>query len=42
LKDSPMARWPEHLWTTLFTYAVIFIGFPLLCLLLWSWVRGGL
>jgi hypothetical protein len=35
-----MARWPEHAWTTLFTYGVIFIGFPLLSLLLWSWVRG--
>lgn len=36
-----MARWPEHLWTTLFTYGVIFLGFPALCLLLWLWVRRG-
>jgi hypothetical protein len=36
-----MARWPRHLWTTLFTYGVIFIGFPLLCFLFWTWVRGG-
>jgi len=36
-----MARWPRHLWTTLFTYGVIFIGFPLLCLLFWWWVRGS-
>jgi hypothetical protein len=35
-----MARWPHHVWTTLFTYTVIFIGFPLLCLVLWRWVRG--
>mgnify|MGYP003332842494 FL=1 len=35
-----MARWPEHLWTTIFTYAVIFVGFPLLCFMLWNWVRG--
>lgn len=35
-----MARWPKHLWTTLFTYGVIFVGFPILCFLLWSWVRG--
>lgn len=38
---EPMARWPEHAWTTIFTYGLIFIGFPLLCLLLWQWVRGG-
>jgi hypothetical protein len=36
-----MARWPEHIWTTLFTYGVIFIGFPLLCFVTWMWVRGG-
>jgi hypothetical protein len=35
-----MARWPKHLWTTLFTYGVIFVGFPLLAFLLWAWVRG--
>jgi hypothetical protein len=35
-----MARWPHHVWTTLFTYGVIFIGFPLLAFLLWAWVRG--
>jgi len=37
-----MARWPRHVWTTLFTYGVIFLGFPLLCYLFWSWVRGRL
>jgi hypothetical protein len=36
-----MARWPTNLWTTLFTYGVIFVGFPLLALLFWWWVRGG-
>jgi hypothetical protein len=35
-----MARWPKHLWTTLFTYGVIFAGFPLLCYLFWTWVRA--
>ena len=35
-----MARWPQHVWTTLFTYTVIFVGFPLLCLMFWRWVRG--
>ncbi len=35
-----MARWPKNLWTTLFTYGLIFLGFPLLCFAMWSWVRG--
>jgi hypothetical protein len=35
-----MARWPEHLWTTIFTFGVIFGCFPLLCWLFWNWVRG--
>lgn len=35
-----MARWPRHSWTTLFTYALIFAGFPLLCLLAYAWVQG--
>jgi len=39
-KNKPMARWPERLWTTLFTYSVIFVGFPLLCYIFWYWVRG--
>jgi hypothetical protein len=37
-----MARWPRHVWTTIFTYAVIFVGFPLLCLLAYAWVQGWL
>jgi hypothetical protein len=37
-----MARWPRHVWTTIFTYGVIFCGFPLLGFLLWMWVRGRL
>lgn len=35
-----MARWPQHAWTTLFTYAAVFILFPLCCLLAYGWVRG--
>ena len=36
-----MARWPEHIWTTLFTYGLIFILFPpalLLAVELGSWL----
>ena len=35
-----MARWPRHVWTSIYTYAVIFLLFPLLCLLAYAWVRG--
>ena len=35
-----MARWPRRAWTTLFTYATIFLLFPLLCFLAYAWVRG--
>ncbi len=35
-----MARWPRRTWTTLLTYAIIFVGFPLLCLLAYAWVQG--
>lgn len=35
-----MARWPRHVWTTIFTYATIFILFPVLCYLAWRFVRG--
>jgi len=35
-----MARWPRHAWTSLLTYGIIFVGFPLLCLLAYAWVRG--
>jgi len=37
-----MARWPRHAWTTLFTYAAVFVLFPLLCWLAYAWVRGAL
>jgi hypothetical protein len=37
-----MARWPRHVWTTIFTYGVIFGGFPLLGFVFWMWVRGRL
>ncbi len=35
-----MVRWPRRTWTTLYTYAVVFIGVPVLCYLAWAWVRG--
>ena len=35
-----MARWPRHVWTTLFTYLAVFLGFPLLCWLAYAWVQG--
>jgi hypothetical protein len=35
-----MARWPRHVWTTIFTYGLIFVGFPLLCWLAYAWVHG--
>ena len=35
-----MARWPRRVWTTIFTYAAIFILFPLLAFLAYAWVRG--
>ena len=37
-----MARWPRHTWTSLYTYAVVFVVFPLLCQLAYAWVRGWL
>ena len=38
--ENSMARWPRHVWTSIYTYSVIFILFPLLCLLAYAWVRG--
>src|SRR3954466_11489632 len=38
--NAPMARWPRHVWTSIFTYATVFILFPLLCLLAYAWVKG--
>jgi hypothetical protein len=40
--EPTMARWPRHTWTSLFTYLVMFVLFPLLCLLAYLWVRGEL
>jgi hypothetical protein len=37
-----MARWPRHFWTSIFTYGVIFVMFPLLCWLAYAWVQGWL
>lgn len=36
-----MARWPKNAWTTIYTYAAVFLLFPLLCYLTYRWVRGG-
>ncbi len=35
-----MARWPRHTRSTLVTYGLIFVVFPLLCWLAYAWVRG--
>ena len=37
-----MARWPRHVWTSVFTYGTIFVLFPLLCFLAYAWVRGSI
>jgi hypothetical protein len=34
-----MAQWPDNRFTTWLTYLIVFVGFPLLCLLSWWWVR---
>jgi hypothetical protein len=34
-----MARWPRSVWTSLVTYGIIFILFPLSCLLAYAWVQ---
>jgi hypothetical protein len=38
--DKFMARWPRHVWTSIFTYGTVFVLFPLLCLLAYAWVSG--
>lgn len=38
--EIPMARWPRQTWTTIYTYAVIFVLFPLCCIIAYGWVRG--
>jgi hypothetical protein len=38
--ETLMARWPRHVWTSIFTYGTVFVLFPLLCLLAYAWVRG--
>ena len=35
-----MARWPRQTWTSILTYAIVFVLFPLLCYLAWAWVNG--
>jgi hypothetical protein len=34
-----MARWPRRKWTTIVTYLLVLIGFPLCCWLAYWWVR---
>jgi hypothetical protein len=35
-----MARWPDNFGSNLATLALVFVLFPLLCLLAWWYVRG--
>ena len=42
LKFDGMARWPRHIWTSIFTYGVVFVMFPILCWLAYAWVQGWL
>lgn len=35
-----MARWPRQTWTTIYTYLLVLILFPLLCVAAYGWVRG--
>ncbi len=34
-----MARWPRNFWTSVITYGIIFVMFPVLCLLAYAWVQ---
>lgn len=36
-----MARWPLRTWTTILTYGLIFVGFPLLAWLAVRFVKYG-
>jgi len=35
-----MARWPRKIWTSIFTYGLIFVLFPTLAYVAYLWVRG--
>ena len=35
-----MARWPPGARSTLITYGIMFVLFPLLCYLAYVWVKG--
>ena len=37
-----MERWPRHYWTSIFTYGVIFVMFPVFCWVAYAWVQGWL
>jgi hypothetical protein len=41
-RETAMARWPRQAWTTIYTYAAVFVLFPILCYLAWLWVQGRL
>jgi hypothetical protein len=36
----PMFRWPENLATVALAYGLVFVGFPVLCLLSYLWING--
>ncbi len=37
-----MARWPRKIWTSIFTYGLIWVVFPVLAYIAYLWVRGEL
>jgi hypothetical protein len=36
-----MFRWPDRWITVLLAYGLVFVGFPVLCLLSYLWVQGA-
>lgn len=37
-----MFRWPENGLTVAIAYGLVFVGFPLLCVLSYLWVTGAI
>jgi hypothetical protein len=35
-----MAQWPDNKLTTILTYLLVFLGFPILAWLSWLWLKG--
>jgi hypothetical protein len=35
-----MAQWPENRFTTVLTYLLVFVAFPILAWLAWLWLKG--